>query len=133
MRAARRFKTFVRDESGASALEFAMTLPAFVMLVLGTMQLGYAFFCGSTLQYALEKVARNVMVDSTMTQSTAQSQFDSVLKSMNGPHATLSYTVDTSGAVPIARLTATYKHNVVIPLVPAFSLTFTADTSVPQP
>ena len=122
-----------RDESGASALEFAMTLPAFIMLSFGTIQIGYGLFCGSTVQYALEHVARNVMVDSTMTQSTVQTQFDDELKSMNGPKATVTYTVDTSGPVPIARLLSTYKHKVAIPLVPEFTLTFTADTRVPQP
>lgn len=110
-----------------------MTLPAFVMLIFGTIQLGFAFFSGSSVQYALEHVARNVMVDSTITQSTAQSQFDDELKALGGPKATLTYTVDSSGPIPIARLQATYNHKVVIPLVPEFTLTFTADTSVPQP
>lgn len=130
-------KRFLRpiwqDESGASALEFAMTLPAFVMLVFGTIQMGYAFFCGSTVQYALERVAREVMVDSSMTQSVVQSHFDTQLKSMKGPKATISYTVDDTGPIPIAQLTATYNHKVVIPLVPEFTLTFTSDTRVPQP
>jgi len=108
-------------------------LPAFVMLIFGTIQMGYAFFCGSTVQFALERVARTVMVDNTMTQSTAQSQFNTELTSMGGPHATLTYTVDDSGPVPIARLQATYNHHVVIPLVPEFTLTFTSDTRVPQP
>src|SRR5207344_2133527 len=130
MRSALRFGAC---EGGASALEFAMTLPVFVMLIFGTIQFGYAFFCGSTVQFALERVARNVMVDSSITQSIAQSQFDSELTSMSGPHATLSYTVDATGPIPIARLRATYNHHVVIPLVPEFTLTFVADSSVPQP
>jgi Flp pilus assembly protein TadG len=124
---------FARCESGASALEFAMTLPAFVMLIFGTIQMGYAFFCGSTVQFALERVARTVMVDNTMTQSTAQSQFNTELNAMGAPHATLTYTVDTSGPVPIARLVSTYQHAVVIPLIPQFTMTFVADTRVPQP
>src|SRR6185295_1105329 len=88
-----------RDEGGASALEFAMTLPAFVMLIFGTIQLGYAFFCGSTVQFALERVAREVMVDNTMTQSTVQSHFNTQLQSMKGPTATISYSVDNTGPI----------------------------------
>jgi len=126
-------RSFWRNESGASALEFAMTFPAFVMLVFGTIQMGYAIFCGSTVQYALERVAREVMVDSTMTQSVVQSHFDDQLKSMKGPKATINYSVDTSGPIPIAQLSATYTHKVIIPLVPEFTLTFTSDTRVPQP
>jgi len=76
MIALRHTRRLWRDESGSWALEFAMTLPAFVALTFGTIQLGWAMFCGSTVQYALEHVARNVMVDSTITQSTAQTQFD---------------------------------------------------------
>lgn len=133
MTKSRPVRRFLQSEGGASALEFAMTLPAFVMLIFGTIQFGYAFFCGSTVQFALERVARVVMVDNTMTQSSAQSKFDTELTSMGGPHATLSYSVDASGPVPIARLQATYNHHVVIPLVPEFTLTFVADTSVPQP
>lgn len=126
-------RSFWRDQGGASALEFAMTLPAFAMLTFGTIQLGYAFFCGSSVQYALEQVARTVMVDNTMTQSSAQSQFDAQLKSLGAPHATLSYTVDTSGPIPIARLQATYAAKVNIPMIPEFTMNFVADTSVPQP
>src|SRR5580765_2756292 len=91
MTKSRPVRRFLHSEVGASALEFAMTLPAFVMLIFGTIQFGFAFFCGSTVQFALERVARVVMVDNTMTQSSAQSKFDSELTSMGGPHATLSY------------------------------------------
>jgi Flp pilus assembly protein TadG len=129
----RRAQRLWTNDSGASALEFAMTLPAFVMMVFGTIQFGYAFFCGSTVQFALERVARIVMVDNSITQSSAQSHFDTELDNMGGPEATLTYTVDTTGPIPIARLQATYNHHVVIPLVPEFTLTFVTDTSVPQP
>ena len=118
---------------GGGVSPYLYLLPAFVMLIFGTIQLGYAFFCGSTVQFALERVARTVMVDNTMTQSTAQSQFNTELSSMSGPHATLTYTVDTSGPVPIVRLVSTYQHVVTSPLIPQFTLTFVADTRVPQP
>lgn len=47
-----------RDDSGATIIEFAMILPALVILLLGIFELGYRSYVSSVLQGALHEAAR---------------------------------------------------------------------------
>jgi len=124
-------KSFRTDQDGASALEFAMILPVFAAMTFGIIQMGLAYYYAGSVQYALERTARLVMVNQDMTTSEAQTAFEAELSSVTSEPVTLSYSVDSSGDVPIAELGAVYTHQFVIPFVPAFNVTFDAETRVP--
>lgn len=53
-----RFLCLLRDRRGAGAAEFAMVLPAFVVLLVGVAQLGVVFFANAGLHNALAEGAR---------------------------------------------------------------------------
>ena len=70
------------DRSGGAAIEFALVLPAFLMLVVGGLFTAQLLFVESSLQYAVEEGARcasiktTVCSDSASTLSYVQSHFD---------------------------------------------------------
>jgi Flp pilus assembly pilin Flp len=124
----RSMRKFISDSSGASALEFALVLPVFATMMFGTIQLGLAYYFAGSVQFALERMT---MVDQDMSAGQVQTAFANELSAFTDQDIEVSYTVDNSGPVPIAELSATYVHEFVVPLVPAFDLTFDVETRVP--
>ena len=53
----------IRDESGMSAVEFAMIAPVLLMAVLGMMDLGHTMYTNALLQGAIQKAARDSTIE----------------------------------------------------------------------
>lgn len=62
MRIRVRQRHFVSDTRGASAVEFALVAPLFLVFVLGIMDLSAYFFVSAQLQTAVEQAAREIRV-----------------------------------------------------------------------
>jgi TadE-like protein len=78
-------KTLFKDRRGTSAVEFALTVPLFILMVLGVWQIGYGMFAQFALQHGTQMAARCMAVaaaannpttctDTPSTQSYAASQ-----------------------------------------------------------
>jgi Flp pilus assembly protein TadG len=70
-------KTFFSDQRGTSAVEIALTLPVFLLILLGVWQICFGLWAQFALQHGAEMAARcmnvNPTVCSTTTISTTQS------------------------------------------------------------
>ena len=73
----RRFvpRRFLRDENGATAVEFGIVALPFLALLLAAVQLGLVYLSQSALEVATEKAARLVLTGTAQAASTTQSQF----------------------------------------------------------
>jgi Flp pilus assembly protein TadG len=82
------------DERGASTIEFAVVVPAFMMLALGGMHLSMLGFTSSSLHYAAEEGARCGAVQTTRCTSatTAQSAATAAFQNIAGGTATFTAT-----------------------------------------
>jgi Flp pilus assembly protein TadG len=58
--------SWLEDERGSSAVEFAIVGPVFLMLMVGTIYAGLLFFQVGSLQYAVEEGARCASVKTTV-------------------------------------------------------------------
>jgi hypothetical protein len=75
-------KNLFKDQRGTSAVEFAITLPLFILMVLGVWQIGHGMWAQFGLQHGAEMAARCMAVNPTVcgniditgTQSYAASQ-----------------------------------------------------------
>lgn len=56
---------FLRDTSGAAALEFGLAFPPFITLILGVLQVGYLLWIDGLLHYSVEEAARCSAIGST--------------------------------------------------------------------
>src|ERR1700680_2170719 len=69
------------DGSGATAVEFALIAPAFVMIIFGVINLSVLMFTQASLHYSVEQGARCASVkttickDASTTQAYAQGQY----------------------------------------------------------
>lgn len=80
-----------RDERGAYMLELALILPTFLLLVMGTFDIGFQMFAKSVLAGAVEQAARASTLESA---SLSQSNIDQEVRDAVGDvagYATLSF------------------------------------------
>ncbi|MGA7386168.1 MAG: TadE family protein [Methylocella sp.] len=59
-------RTVFKDRRGTSAVEFAITLPVFILMVLGVSQIGYGMWVQFALQHGAEMAARCMAVNPTV-------------------------------------------------------------------
>jgi Flp pilus assembly protein TadG len=73
-------KTHSKDQRGVSAVEFALTLPVFILLSFGLWQISFGLWAQYALQHGAEMAARCMAIKATVcgtvagTQSYAASQ-----------------------------------------------------------
>jgi Flp pilus assembly protein TadG len=60
-----------RDCSGNAAVEFAMLIPLFLVLIFAVYEFGRIYWLQNTLQYAAEQTARCIMAHPTVTVVTS--------------------------------------------------------------
>lgn len=62
---------WIRGESGAAAVEFALIVPGFVALTVGTMYMGMVMFAYANLQSVVQEAARCASVRPTLCADQA--------------------------------------------------------------
>lgn len=75
----------VSCESGATAVEFALVLPSFLMLFLGILSACLAVFAAASLHYAAEGAARCFSINACSTATATQSYAQSLYHGPNSP------------------------------------------------
>ena len=78
------FKRIARNDKGATAVEFALVLPIFLLLIFGIIDFGWYFFVEHTLQYATREGMRLALVGKTLKDGNGNpmSREDSIKKTI---------------------------------------------------
>jgi len=84
---------FLRNRSGATAVEFALTVPAFFALVIGAVEVGLLCWAQLALQQGSEAAARCASVNKTLCGTTAQIQAYASAQSFGLAPAATAFTV----------------------------------------
>lgn len=125
---------FTRDQTGASALEFAMISPALLFMIIGIVQLGIALNKGATVQWVSERALRVAMLDTGVSAIQLEDLIESELATMgNDFEVDVIYTIDSTGPISIGRLTVNYQFPIILPMMDVFYSHFSVDTSIPVP
>lgn len=64
-----RLRRVSRRDDGSSAVEFALVLPLFLLLLFGTVDFGFILYTQSVMQDAAREATRRMAVDSTVTET----------------------------------------------------------------
>ena len=112
---------FLRDASGATAVQFAFILPMFVVVIFGIIESGRVMWLQNALSFAVEGAARCAAIDTKNCGSTAQVQRWAASQS-GAAFPASTFTVSTAACGKL--VTASYGVNLFIPYVaPALTLT----------
>ena len=66
------FRSSMRENSGATAVELALTMPLFLALLIGCVQIGLVLWTQFGLQYGSEAAARCASIDTTTCSNSTQ-------------------------------------------------------------
>ena len=95
----RTYQRIWRDRRGASAVEFALTIPVLLTMIIGILQLGMLFQAKAGLQQAVESGARYATIypnpsDTAITAKISASRFGLKSAYITGPTLTHGTTAD---------------------------------------
>lgn len=86
---------FWRDRCGGTAVEFALTMPAFLALIIGAVEVGLLCWAQLALQQGSEAAARCASVNHTLCGNTAQIQGYASAQSFGLAPPATTFTVST--------------------------------------
>ncbi|MDP3739485.1 MAG: pilus assembly protein [Hyphomonadaceae bacterium] len=124
---------FVAGKHGAAAVEFALVIPALLLLVVGAMELSIALYRGASVQWAVERAARAVSLNGTLTEADIQALVDADLARVGAAvEVDVGYSTEAGPELTLARITATYVHTVDIAFLPSLDIPFMVDVTAPR-
>lgn len=123
----------LRDEGGASAVEFSLLGSTFFIMLFGVFQLGLALHYGASVRWALETSARTLLIAPTTTQADLRNQMLGYLSDVpDASSVTVTLATDTSNPnAKVYRATSSYAYPLSVPLLPTYNLHFNASVTVP--
>lgn len=122
---------FASHHGGATAVEFAMVASAFVTVVMGICYVGIMLFNNLSLDWAVQRAARQLTLDHAVTQVALTATINNYLSSVGLSNANVEYAVATSNTVQTGFIVAHYNQTYVLPFVSTFNMTFSSSASVP--
>ena len=128
--ACRGILAWLKDSRGASAVEFALIAPVVLIMMLGLIEFGRAFWIKSTLQFAVEEAGRYNMVYTSKTEAEIKAYAEGMLPSVLSG-ATVTATEETTGSDEFMSITATFDFDSLVPLLNIPTITLQAKSRVP--
>ena len=74
----------LRDERGSAAAEFAMVMPLFLTIIIGTVEFGRVLQQWSEISHAVSRASREVQLDATKTPEQVSGLLRDYLKGTEG-------------------------------------------------
>lgn len=123
-------KRICRNESGTTAVEFALTAPIFFALIAGIVEVGIVLWTQLALQQGAEAAARCASVNKTLCGTTSQIQSYAVAQSYGLSPPASTFTVSTPSCGN--QVAASYTYNVLFGYLGIKSLDLSARSCFPK-
>jgi Flp pilus assembly protein TadG len=124
----RTFRKLLCDRRGSPSVDFALTMPALILMTVGVMQLGIAFLANAGLRNAVEVGARYATVYPYPTNDAIISKVRSHTFGIDPAQlSTPVVTRNSSNGENYVEVSATYpvRFNLIFFTTPSFNLTYT--------
>jgi Flp pilus assembly protein TadG len=126
----RRIVALLSDRGGATAVEFSLILPAFLLLLFGIVEFGRLLWTQSALHFAVEEAARCATVDAANCGSASAVQSFAVSRAagLGLQNSVFSLTSPACGN----QVSASYPFQFVMAALFPYSITLTAQSCFPK-
>jgi len=123
----------VHNERGSLAVEFALTAPFFLILIIGILDLGRLFWVKNIMQFSVEQTARYAMVNPSSTAVTLTTYADTKAGTM---FTGITFVADAPGTdvvggINYRTISASYNFDYYIPIIPLNNIPLSSSTRIP--
>jgi len=116
---------------GATAVEFGIVFPLFLIMTLGIMEMSRAMWIKASMQYAVERTARYYMVNNSASIADLIAYADAELDAVGVTYnVTFLPVLDTTTTPDTMTVSGSYDFQVLATIVPFPDVTLTARSSV---
>ena len=129
----RGFAAFARDRSGATALEFALVVGPFLMLLMGGFNAGYALYSGAAVRNAVQGAARTLILSPNTTSDALTAKAKASLVDVPVQNLAVRVAKTTVSGANVANVSWTYDYPLSVPLLPSKAFSFGSSVTVPLP
>jgi Flp pilus assembly protein TadG len=121
------------DRRGASAVEFALVMPVFAILMFGAMAFGQAFYALGSVQWAVERTARELMIDGAISEAEFEARVRTIAARMTAMEYDVAYSETVYGDMRVTEIRTTLRYPVRIPFMEPVWLSYPVETHAPRP
>lgn len=127
------FSRFLADRAGTSAVESAILMPVFLVLLVGGIAFGQGFYAIGAVQWAVERTARDLMIDGSLSESEYETRVREIASAFTGMDFDVSYATENYGDIEVMQVRTILRYPVRIPLMEPVWLTYPVETYAPRP
>lgn len=102
-------------ERGAAAVEFAIIAMALIMVCLGTIEFGRAFFLRNELSFAGDFAARKILTDPTICEADLHTEVKSAFTGLDPEVVLLDFDVETADGILFRTVEMEYPMTLLVP------------------
>lgn len=125
-------KRFRRDDEGVMAVEFAMILPVFLMMLFGTLEIGNVLYAKSTLQQGIETAGRYAMVHIDATSGEIEAEALSRITELGPLSPTFTVVQSVEAGISYSTISVAAEYSVITPFFTGRTIDLTSSMKVPQ-
>jgi len=129
--AARLRFSFLRDQRGVTAIEFAITLPLLILIVLGTLEFGRALKVRNEMSHALSKAVRVINLDSKQTTQAISEFLGAYLADYGSEDLAVDVSSTTISGTDYMRISVGFSFHMIIPFSNVSTVMLDVDTLAP--
>jgi Flp pilus assembly protein TadG len=124
---------FFSDRRGATALEFAMVMPPFLILTVAAVLFGQAYYAIGSVQWAIERTARDMMLDGDLSETEFETRVRTLTRELTNMDYAVAYQDVTYGEIRVTEITTTLTYNIQIPVLGTYAVTYPVEVHSPRP
>ena len=130
----RGFFLALRCHRGATAVEFALIFPVFLLILLGVVEAGRAMWIKATMQYICEETSRYALVNPTLTTAQIVSVAETKLATSGFGNQVVTFTAtqDLSAGITFMTINASHTFEPLITIIGIPAMAITSSSRVPQ-
>ena len=130
---ARLARKFSAERSGTSAIEFAIVMPVFIILLIAGVVFGQGFYAIGSVQWAVERTARDLMIDGSLSEAQYEARVRALTENFTGMDFEVAYTTQSYGEIEVMQVRTLLRYPVRIPLMDTIWLQYPVETYAPRP
>lgn len=126
-------RSFTRDRRGGAAVEFAFVLPVFVILLLAGAFFGQAFYSIGSVQWAIERTARDLMLDNTLSTAEFEARVRELTAGLTPLDYQVTYAETIYGEIRVTEVTTILRYTMDLPVYGPLVVSYPVEVQIPRP